>query len=65
MPIERIAHRGAKRELPENTIPAFALAFERGADAIELDVHATADGIVIVNHDPVVRVGSRTVRLAE
>jgi glycerophosphoryl diester phosphodiesterase len=51
-PLERIAHRGAKKELPENTIPAFRRAFERGADAIELDVHATRDGVVVVHHDP-------------
>lgn len=51
-PLERIAHRGAKREFPENTLPAFARAFERGADAIELDVHATKDGVVVVHHDP-------------
>lgn len=50
--MERIAHRGAKRELPENTIPAFQRAFDRGADAIELDVHATRDGVVVVHHDP-------------
>lgn len=51
-PVERIAHRGAKRELPENTLPAFQRAFERGADAVELDVHATRDGVVVVHHDP-------------
>ena len=51
-PVERIAHRGAKRELAENTIPAFQRAVQRGADAIELDVHATADAIVVVHHDP-------------
>lgn len=50
--MERIGHRGARRELPENTIPAFMRAFERGADAIELDVHATRDGVVVVHHDP-------------
>lgn len=50
--VQRIGHRGAKRELPENTIPAFQRAFERGAQAIELDVHATADGVVVVHHDP-------------
>ncbi len=49
--VERIAHRGAKRELPENSLPAFQRAFERGADAIELDVHATRDGVVVVHHD--------------
>lgn len=50
-PVERIAHRGAKRELPENTLDAFQRAVERGATAIELDVHATADGVVVVHHD--------------
>ena len=50
--MERIAHRGAKREFPENTLAAFARAFERGADAVELDVHATADGVLVVHHDP-------------
>jgi glycerophosphoryl diester phosphodiesterase len=48
---QRIAHRGAHETEPENSIPAFARAIELGADAIELDVHATRDGIVIVHHD--------------
>jgi len=52
--VERIGHRGAKREHPENTLAAFKTAFDRGADAVELDVHATGDGVVIVNHDPTV-----------
>jgi glycerophosphoryl diester phosphodiesterase len=52
--MERIAHRGAKREYPENTISAFRRAFERGADALELDVHATRDGVVVVHHDATV-----------
>ena len=55
MAIERIAHRGARTELPENTLPAFERAFERGADGIELDVHATVDGVVVVHHDPDLR----------
>jgi len=54
--VERIGHRGAKRELSENTIPAFQRAFERGADAVELDVHATRDEVVVVHHDPVLGV---------
>ncbi len=58
--MQRIAHRGAKREFPENTIPAFQRAFERGADAVELDVHSTGDGIVIVHHDPEVRIDGMT-----
>jgi glycerophosphoryl diester phosphodiesterase len=52
--VERIAHRGAPRELPENTIEGFARALVRGADAVELDVHATADGICVVHHDPAI-----------
>jgi glycerophosphoryl diester phosphodiesterase len=46
-----IAHRGASGSAPENTIPAFRLALEQGADAIELDVRLTADGIPVVLHD--------------
>lgn len=50
--MERIAHRGAKREFPENTLSAFRRAFDVGADAVELDVHSTKDGVVVVHHDP-------------
>ena len=50
-PIEAIAHRGVRDRYPENSIPAFVAALDQGADAIELDVHATADGIVVVHHD--------------
>lgn len=46
-----IGHRGASAEAPENTLPAFALALAQGADALELDVHATADGVPVVIHD--------------
>lgn len=46
------AHRGAAVELPENTLPAFRRAAEIGVDAIETDVHLTADGHVLVSHDP-------------
>ena len=60
----RIAHRGAPREQPENTLPSFARALELGADGIELDVHATRDGIVVVHHDPVPRATSSDGRLA-
>jgi glycerophosphoryl diester phosphodiesterase len=47
-----IAHRGASAEAPENTLAAFRLAVEQGAEAFELDVHATADGAPVVIHDP-------------
>lgn len=46
-----IAHRGASAERAENTLPAYALAVEQGADAIEIDLHRTRDGHVVVAHD--------------
>ena len=45
------AHRGASAYAPENTLPAFQLAAEMNADGIELDVHLSADGKLIVCHD--------------
>ena len=47
-----IAHRGASSELPENTPAAFERAIELGADFVEFDVHAAADGALVVCHDP-------------
>ncbi len=48
---EIIAHRGASRERSENTVAAFVRAVELGADGVELDVHLTADGVLVVHHD--------------
>jgi glycerophosphoryl diester phosphodiesterase len=48
------AHRGASTHAPENTLAAFELAIEQGADGIELDVKLSADGHVIVIHDATV-----------
>ena len=45
------AHRGASAERPENTMPAFERAVEAGADALEMDVHLTRDGHLVVAHD--------------
>lgn len=45
------AHRGASAHAPENTLAAFQLALEHGADAIEFDVKLTQDGQVVVHHD--------------
>jgi len=45
------AHRGASAIHPENTLRAFRHALAIGVDGIELDVHATADGIPVVIHD--------------
>lgn len=49
-----IAHRGASAGAPENTLAAFLLALEQGADAIELDVKLTKDEHVVVIHDATV-----------
>lgn len=46
-----VAHRGASTQAPENTMEAFRLGVEAGADAIELDVHLTSDGQLAVIHD--------------
>lgn len=46
-----LAHRGANRHAPENTLPAMREAVDRGADGVELDVHRTADGALVVRHD--------------
>ena len=45
------AHRGASGYRPENTLEAFELAIRQGADGIEMDVHTSADGELIVMHD--------------
>ena len=47
----KIAHRGAKAYEPENTLKAFQKALDLNADGIELDVHLSADGHIIVIHD--------------
>lgn len=47
------AHRGASGYAPENTLPAFELAADMGADGIEFDVQITSDGKLIIHHDRV------------
>lgn len=46
-----IAHRGGALEAEENTLPAFMMAVGLGYSHVELDVHASADGQVVVHHD--------------
>ena len=55
MPAKGIcAHRGDVKHAPENTLPAFILAAEKGAHMIEFDVQMTADGGLVIMHDPTV-----------
>jgi glycerophosphoryl diester phosphodiesterase len=46
-----IAHRGASKDAPENTLEAFSLAIEQKADMIETDLHLTQDGQIVLRHD--------------
>ena len=50
-----IAHRGASRDAPENTLAAFRLAWQQGADGIETDFRLTSDGQVVCLHDATTR----------
>ncbi len=49
------AHRGARRRAPENTVEAFGLARDLGADGVELDVRRSVDDVLVVHHDARVR----------
>jgi glycerophosphoryl diester phosphodiesterase len=53
------AHRGASGYLPENTLPAFRLALEQGADGIESDVWLSRDGVPVLVHDRLLRAGGQ------
>lgn len=48
-----MAHRGASRAELENSVPAFRRAVDMGAQAAELDVRRTGDGVLVVHHNPV------------
>lgn len=52
MKVQVLAHRGASKAEPENTVAAFRRAGEMGADAVELDVRRTLDGVLVVHHNP-------------
>ena len=61
-----LAHRGLALEAPENTLLAFLHAVNAGATHIETDVHASADGVAMVSHDPdLTRLVGRDVRVAQ
>jgi glycerophosphoryl diester phosphodiesterase len=48
-----LGHRGARHAAPENTLRAFRLALDEGADGIEIDVRMTTDGELVIAHDDV------------
>jgi len=48
------AHRGGEGQWPSNTLYAFEHALRLGIDALELDIHASRDGVLVVRHDPVI-----------
>ena len=50
--ILKVAHRGGAGLAPENTLAAFQAGLEQDADALELDVHLSSDGKLVVMHDP-------------
>lgn len=49
--MEIIAHRGASFDAPENTLSAIGMAWQRGADAVEIDIHMAKDDRIVVIHD--------------
>ena len=51
MQTQLVAHRGYSKKYPENTLSAFRATKELNADGIELDVHLTNDGNLVVHHD--------------
>jgi glycerophosphoryl diester phosphodiesterase len=59
------AHRGAKAHAQENTIEAFLLALKLGANGLESDCWVTSDGVVVLDHDGVVRSFGRKKPIAE
>jgi len=50
----KIAHRGARKFAPENTLPAFEKAIEMGMDYVEIDLRVSADGELVLSHDSTV-----------
>jgi glycerophosphoryl diester phosphodiesterase len=50
--VMRVAHRGGSALAPENTLAAFSVGLQHDADALEMDVHLSKDGEIMVTHDP-------------
>jgi len=54
-PVMRVAHRGGAGIAPENTLAAFAAGLSQDIDALEMDVHLSKDGVLMVMHDPLLK----------
>lgn len=66
MVVQAVAHRGDPYRHRENTLPSLRSAVRAGADAVEMDVRLTADGVPVLLHDPTLkRLWGRTGTLAE
>ncbi|THA68187.1 glycerophosphodiester phosphodiesterase [Streptomyces sp. A0958] len=64
MPVTAVAHRGDPYRARENTLPSIRSAVERGADAVEIDVRVTRDGVPVLLHDATLeRLWGRDLRL--
>jgi glycerophosphoryl diester phosphodiesterase len=64
--VEIVAHRGASHLAPENTLAAVELAWDIGSDAVEVDVHLSADRRIVVIHDPTTqRTGGLNLEVAQ
>ena len=59
------AHRGASAYAPENTLDAFSLALKLGANGLESDIWVTRDGVLVLDHDGVVKSRLRSKPIAE
>ncbi|MCA9017815.1 MAG: glycerophosphodiester phosphodiesterase, partial [Planctomycetaceae bacterium] len=58
--VEIIGHRGASYDAPENTLASVNLAWQRNADAVEIDIYLTKDGKIVAYHDKTTkRIGGR------
>ena len=59
------AHRGASAYAPENTLESFALALKLGSTGLESDIWVTRDGVLVLDHDGVVKSRLRSIPIAE
>lgn len=53
--LQKVAHRGGAALAPENTLAAFQRGIEANADVLEMDIHLSSDGVIMVMHDPLLK----------